>query len=171
LKIRVNKPQNDFTMVPNHVLKDQRLSAEAVGLLCWLMMNADGYTVMVSDIEARFGFKKTRWRRIRDELKASGALEQHFTPRVGTSLSVGWPAPQPDTTSGVLPAGFHTGKEMSAVSTGNRPLSGANTHPLKREREKKAGSEVLSSEEFTRYKLEAKPNETRSQWRARVGLD
>jgi len=171
MKIRVNKPQHDFTMVPNHVLKDERLSAEAVGLLCWLMMNADGFTVMLSDIEDRFGFKKTRWRRIRDELKSVGALEQIFTPRQGTSLSVGWPAPQPDTTSGVIPAGFHTGNEMSAPALKNEPSRVRKPDPVKRKREKKGANELMSPELYTRYKLEAKPGETRSQWRARVGLD
>ena len=171
MKIKVNKPQHDFTMVPNHVLKDPRLSAEAVGLLCWLMMNADGYTVMLSDIEQRFGFKKTRWRRIRDELKHVGALEQVFTPRQGTSLIVGWPSPETDTTSGVLPSGFHTGKEMSATALKNVPSGVRKPHPVKRKIEKKGEREFMSPELFKRYKLEAKPNETRTQWRVRVGLD
>ena len=168
MKIKVNKPENDFTMVPNHVLKDGRLSSEAVGLLCWLMMNADGFTVTLSDIEERFGFKKTRWRRIRDELKAVGALEQEFTPRQGTSLSVGWPSPQTDTTIGVLPAGFHTGKEKDPEGYKNGPLGVGKPDPVKRKREKKGAKEFMTPDEFTQYKLNAKPGESRSQYRARI---
>ena len=170
MKIRVNKPQNDFTMVPNHVLNDQRLSSGAVGVLCWLMMNVDGFTVTVKDIETRFSIKRRAWTRIREELKSSGALEQHFTPRVGTSLSVGWPAPQPDTTSGVL--GAHSVQAVNGHQQVDKKDTLTRTKPpsVKREIEK-ASSDFMSEEMFTRYKLEAKPNETRSQWRARVGLD
>jgi len=97
MKIRVNKPQNDFTIVPNYVGKHAALSAEAVGVLVFVMTNPDQFTVRVPDIKARFGIGQSKWLRISKELRDAGAL---VTTAVrgdarlqGKEIEISWPVP------------------------------------------------------------------------------
>jgi len=86
-----------FVAVPNYVAADERLSADALGVLVYLAAMPSGFTVRVGDIMARFKLGKDRWQRIARELRAAGAL--HVEPlhdrqsgRVyGRAVIVRWP--------------------------------------------------------------------------------
>ena len=93
-----------FVAVPNGVVDDARLSAEALAVLVYLARLAGGRgprIVRVAAICKRFDFGKDKWQRIARELRAVGALSDNFGRtddgrNIVRSLVVGWPkAAQP----------------------------------------------------------------------------
>ena len=72
--VRVNNPDQNFTMIRNELLEDENLSADAVGVACWLLKHHDGHCMLVSRIKSRFKIGKDRWQRIARELRAAGYL-------------------------------------------------------------------------------------------------
>lgn len=90
-----------FVAVPNGVVDDARLSAEALAVLVYLARLAGGRgprIVRVAAICKRFGFGKDKWQRIARELRAVGALADNFGRtddgrNIVRSLVVGWPKP------------------------------------------------------------------------------
>ena len=90
-----------FVAVPNGVVDDARLSAEALAVLVYLARLAGGRgprIVRVAAICKRFDFGKDKWQRIARELRAVGALSDNFGRtddgrNIVRSLVVGWPKP------------------------------------------------------------------------------
>ena len=90
-----------FVAVPNGVVDDERLSAEALAVLVYLARLAGGRgprIVRVGAICKRFAFGKDKWQRIARELRAVGALSDNFGRsddgrNIVRSLVVGWPKP------------------------------------------------------------------------------
>ena len=89
-----------FVAVPNHVADDDRLSADALGVLVWMAAKPNGFTIRRATILKRFGMNKKRWQRIRRELIAAGAatettVQDNATGRIyGSGLVVRWPEQQ-----------------------------------------------------------------------------
>lgn len=73
--LRIKKPAQNFTMIPNETLCDDRLSSDALGVLCWLLMHPDAYLMRVSNVKKRFKFGKDKWQRIARELRSAGYVE------------------------------------------------------------------------------------------------
>ena len=90
-----------FVAVPNGVVDDARLGAEALAVLVYLARLAGGRgprIVRVAAICKRFDFGKDKWQRIARELRAVGALSDNFGRtddgrNIVRSLVVGWPKP------------------------------------------------------------------------------
>jgi len=84
-------------MVPNHVIKSAGFSAEALGVLIFLMSNTDGFTVSVAEVCAHFQFGKAKWQRIANELRGCNALRTETNRQGGKArgryLEVFWPVP------------------------------------------------------------------------------
>lgn len=99
-------------MVPNHVVKQSGLSADALGVLIFLMSNIDGYTLTVSEVRERFGMGSDRWQRISKELRAGpspalGDIYEHKGQRIAQKgLEVFWPEPIVSDTKNPLKTGF-----------------------------------------------------------------
>jgi len=140
MKIRVNKPQHDFTMVPNYVVQRSGLSADALGVLVWLMAHQDGFTLSSTQVRERFQFGRHTWLRISKELRAANALD-HAVFRVspehsengrhqvyGNALFVQWPEP-------IVSDGQNTGG-VSKIDT----MSKTDTSPQKHRVENQHGS-------------------------------
>lgn len=99
--VELNFEGPGFVAVPNAVVDDTRLGADALAVLVYLARLAGGRgsrIVRVGAILKRFGFGKDKWQRIARELRAVGALADNFGRsedgrNVVRSLSVGWPLP------------------------------------------------------------------------------
>jgi hypothetical protein len=74
-----------FVAVPNHVLDDERLSPEAIGVLVWFARKPVGWIARTSAVRERFGIGKDRWQRIARELRAVGAIR---VERIRTAAGV-----------------------------------------------------------------------------------
>ncbi len=61
-------------MIPNHLINEGGLSAEAIAVLVWILAQPADYTFRVPDIKKRFGWGNFLWRRISAELKERGIL-------------------------------------------------------------------------------------------------
>lgn len=48
--IIVSKQKNNFSIIPNHVLNDKRLSFKSRGILSYLLSKPDGWTVQLKDL-------------------------------------------------------------------------------------------------------------------------
>lgn len=93
-----------FVAVPNSVVDDERLSADALAVLVYLARLSGGRgprVVRVAAICKRFEWGKDKWQRVARELRAVGALSDNFDGRtpdgrhIVRSLSVGWPKAKP----------------------------------------------------------------------------
>lgn len=71
--IRVQR-RGHWTTIPNETLRDERLKADALGVLVWLLSHADGFMVSVASIRARFGFGRDKAWRILRELEDAGYI-------------------------------------------------------------------------------------------------
>lgn len=72
-KLRVNE-HRDISMLPNHLVNDGGLTAEALAAIVWILSQPSEYTFRVPDIQKRFGWGGFLWRRISTELKTHGIL-------------------------------------------------------------------------------------------------
>ena len=99
--VELNFEGPGFVAVPNAVVDDARLGADALAVLVYLARLAGGRgarIVRVGAICKRFGLGKDKWQRIARELRAVGALSDNFGRsedgrNVVRSLVVGWPRP------------------------------------------------------------------------------
>lgn len=69
-------PASGFTMVPNAMLEDRRLSAEARAALAWMASKPKGWRLSVADATEVLGIGRDKWQRIIREVRAVGALER-----------------------------------------------------------------------------------------------
>ena len=70
-----NPVTDNFSVITNRILTDRRLSAEAVGVLCYLASKPDHWKVRAAEIESRFGLRTKKRQRIMRELDAAGYLQ------------------------------------------------------------------------------------------------
>jgi hypothetical protein len=66
-----SKWRQDYTVVPNAVF-DAGLSAEAVGVLCYLIGRSEGWKVSATALAIKFGCGRKRMHRVMAELKSAG---------------------------------------------------------------------------------------------------
>ena len=69
-----NPVTDNFSVITNGILTDRRLSAEAVGVLCYLASKPDHWKVRAAEIESRFGLRTKKRQRIMRELDEAGYL-------------------------------------------------------------------------------------------------
>ena len=81
-------PTDNFTIIPNDYLRDDRLSWEARGLLAWLMSHTVSYQVTEEGIISAGSMRRDGVRRMVRELETCGYLrrDKTFTPGVGTTV-------------------------------------------------------------------------------------
>jgi len=89
-----------FVAVPNHVLDDERLSPEAIGVLVWFARKPAGWIARTSAVRERFNIGKDRWQRIARELRAVGAIRVERVRTAsgvisGSRFVICWPDPCP----------------------------------------------------------------------------
>ncbi|MEV4434712.1 hypothetical protein [Streptomyces sp. NPDC049585] len=73
-------PTRSFTQVPNEILRNPRLSSDAVRLLVWhVSLPAEARTSPLSDTARRAGIKTTAFQRAKNELKAEGYVHEWRT--------------------------------------------------------------------------------------------
>lgn len=131
--IRVNKSEQ-YTVIANQPLNDERLSWEARGVLAYLLSKPDGWQVRIADLVNRGPAQRAKIRRILQELEGSGYLYRHQERGAGGTFGE-WitevyetpesnphqrPAPKSDYPTSVKP----TSVKPTSV---NRPL--VNTDP------------------------------------------
>jgi len=87
--IETNFQGPGFVAVPNHVVDDERLSPDALGVLVWLARRPVGFIARTVSIRERFGIGKDRWQRIARELRAAGAI-QRVPVRLASGAFSGW---------------------------------------------------------------------------------
>lgn len=90
----------NFTVVTNEVMDDERLSAEALGVLNFLLSRSSNWNVSTAHLGKRFNMGKDRTLRIIKELREAGYLTKEFERDakgqiVGTEYVV-YDAPQND---------------------------------------------------------------------------
>jgi hypothetical protein len=73
--IRVNKKENPFAQISNTVLRDNRLSPEALGILCHLLGNTDGWTIRMDQIRKDRRLGEDKLQSIMKELLIFGYAE------------------------------------------------------------------------------------------------
>lgn len=141
-----------FVAVPNSVVDDQEVSADALAVLVYLARLAGGRgsrIVRVSAVRDRFGWGKERWQRVSRELRSVGALVDNFGRsddgrNVVRSLSVGWPKAKAkrETCGTGKPAhrSATCGTGNPAHRAGNPAQVGRVARPLKREHTKTAAA-------------------------------
>ncbi len=71
--------QSDFTQIKNQTLRDRRLSAEARGVLCYLLSHTESFKITRKNLMLEFGFARAKLLRITNELKENGYLQ--ITPK------------------------------------------------------------------------------------------
>ena len=72
--IRRGKHTANFTTVPNGLVNDSQLSAEATGVLLYLLSKPFDWTVQIKHLQKRFSCGRDRVRRILKELEEAGYL-------------------------------------------------------------------------------------------------
>lgn len=188
-----------FVAVPNHVADDDRLSADALGVLVWMAAKPAGFTIRRASILKRFGFGPRKWQRIRRELIAAGAatpaqLQDPETGRMhGESLLVRWPEKRAEEgrDTGTLKARSRcSDRDAKSALPDAKKASGrrSNRAPYKEQEEDKGArararadekpapasrpdgrGAVLDPETFAAYLLDAYPGESRADWLKRRG--
>jgi hypothetical protein len=66
--------ERDFTVIANGCLRDDSLSAESLGVLCYLLGKPNDWTVRPTELAKRFGSGRDRIDRILKELIAAGYI-------------------------------------------------------------------------------------------------
>lgn len=66
--------QSRFTVVPNAVIDDERLSAAALGIVCYLLSKPDDWSIHVAQLGKRFNVGRAGLRSIMTELRTAGYL-------------------------------------------------------------------------------------------------
>ena len=73
--IHAAKPQRDFTVIPNRVLRDDALSYRARGLLVYLLSQPEDWQISSTRLSIESGEGRDAIRRALSELRAVGYLE------------------------------------------------------------------------------------------------
>jgi len=84
------KHNSNFTVIGNAPMNDQRLTAEALGLLCYLRSRPDDWTVLPRQLQARFSCGRDRIYRIIKELIETGYIVRRDVRGPGKT----WKAPE-----------------------------------------------------------------------------
>ena len=62
----------DYTSIINDIFNDEKLSAEALGLLCYLLSRPENWRVVPNQLRARFKLGEHKFQRLMRELVAAG---------------------------------------------------------------------------------------------------
>jgi len=73
--IHAAKPQRDFTVIPNRLLRDDAMSYRARGLLAYLLSQPEDWQISSSRLAIESGEGRDAIRRALDELRRAGYLE------------------------------------------------------------------------------------------------
>ena len=79
------KHTQPFTAVPNHLVNNDSICAEALAVITYLAGKPMGWIARAYDIKKRFKWGDFTWRRVSKELKALGLL-RHLPHSDGTQL-------------------------------------------------------------------------------------
>ena len=144
-----------FVAVPNAVVDDERLGADALAVLVYLARLAGGRgarIVRVGAICKRFGLGKDKWQRIARELRAVGALSDNFGRsedgrNVVRSLVVGWPRPAEPVSRKTRHTGVEACERENPAHTAENPAQvSRKTRLLKRDTERQGRACPLAGE-------------------------
>jgi len=167
--LRIARPATSFTMVPNALIRDHRLSAKARMALIVLCSMPNGTIVRISEVQRILAVGVAAWRKIATELRQRGALvrsqgRDRATGRLtGSTMDVTWepwllmPDPDQPQVSKINPdpsprVGFSDCREnrLSNVRKTDSAESGFRT-PIKRERKKRAKSDRQETEAYREW--------------------
>lgn len=70
------KHTGSFAVIPNATANDDRLAADSLGVLAYLLTKPSDWTVLVADIRKRFGIGRNRVYAILKELAATGYVQR-----------------------------------------------------------------------------------------------
>ena len=70
------KHTGSFAVIPNATANDDRLAADSLGVLAYLLTKPSDWTVLVADIRKRFGMGRNRVYAILKELAATGYVQR-----------------------------------------------------------------------------------------------
>ena len=95
----MDKPANDFTIVTNELMRDNRLDASGLGLLVYLHHLPDSWVIVPSQLAGRFDCSRNKIVRILTKLNELGYVEchqprncdGHFSKRVWKVSKIGVP--------------------------------------------------------------------------------
>ena len=174
MRIKVKKPQFDFTMVPNHAART--LPSDALAVLVWAMTHADGFTLHVKAIRERFDWGEDKWRRVRKELEHAGALETVTTRQAangqlaGRGLIVRWPTPTGEMDESDRNPGFPGLGKPGDAHPGNPRVNTRETPVLNKtdKKDARARPKPVDPELFEEW-LRAGTGESFEQWSERNG--
>lgn len=68
--------QNPYTQVSNRLIKDDRVSPEALGVMTWILSNADDFVIRLKTIMKRFGIGRDKASGILKELETLQYIER-----------------------------------------------------------------------------------------------
>jgi hypothetical protein len=113
--------KKDFTIIGNDCFRDETLSAEALGVVCYLRSKPHDWRVMPTQLSNRFGCGRDRMQRIIGELVERGYLQKI---RARDPVTQVWQPVEfiiPDTTSEPLPENTYVAAEPPTENppTGN----------------------------------------------------
>jgi hypothetical protein len=69
-----NEVSDNFSVLPNHLMNDERLSADELGLLVYLLSKPNDWRVQTSQLQARFGIGRDKTKRIIRQLEQYGYI-------------------------------------------------------------------------------------------------
>lgn len=81
--IRIHKRERDFTLLPNRILLDDRMSAPTTAVLAYLLAHPDNWEPRVADIQARFNCTRGMVRRAFKEMVKLGYAVLRSIPKEG----------------------------------------------------------------------------------------
>lgn len=72
-----------FTVIINSVIEDEQLTADALGLLVYLLSKPPGWLIRQADLRRRFGYGKEKQQAVYRCLEAAGYLTRERVNREG----------------------------------------------------------------------------------------
>ncbi len=69
-----NKVKGKFSIIPNAIWADKRLSADSMAMLCYLLSKPTGWKIRESDVRAVLGFGKDKYQATMRLLKGCGYI-------------------------------------------------------------------------------------------------
>lgn len=74
--VQIGKSKAPFSWLPNYLVNDPNVSAEALAAALYLNGKPEGWRTRPFDIRKRFGWGDRKWRRVSKELKTLGLLHE-----------------------------------------------------------------------------------------------
>ena len=146
--VRIQKPEAHFTMVPNALLRDPRLSMGAKGLWAYLNSHRDGFELSQGLLLQHTSSGKDHLATIKNELKSAGwmRVDRPRDPKTGQMSGTVWI---------LLDGSDHRKPDFPTLGESRKsdePVSGESAPKKKNEEEEQKGEEsrkrALSASEF-----------------------